>query len=128
MRLLLDTHTLIWWTLTPERLPQSVLSLLDDSSNDLIFSVASVWEMQIKIQLGKLKLNMSLASLIDNQQQTNDLQILRIELVQVLALQNLPNHHRDPFDRLLIAQAIVEQVPILSLDTAFDAYPVERWW
>jgi PIN domain nuclease of toxin-antitoxin system len=128
MRLLLDTHTLIWWTLTPERLSQRVLSLLDDSSNDLIFSVASVWEMQIKIQLGKLKLNMPLASLIDNQQQTNDLQILRIELVQVLALQNLPNHHRDPFDRLLIAQAIVEQVPILSLDTAFDAYPVERWW
>ena len=109
MKLLLDTHTLIWWTLTPERLSQLVLSLLGDSNNDLILSVVSVWEMQIKLQLGKLTLNMPLPNLIDSQQQTNGLQILSIELVHVLALQTLPNHHRDPFDRLLIAQATVEQ-------------------
>ncbi len=128
MKLLLDTHTLIWWTLTPERLSQLVHSLLGDSNNDLILSVVSVWEMQIKFQLGKLKLNMPLASLIDSQQQTNGLQILPIELVHVLALQTLPNQHRDPFDRLLIAQATVEQLPILSIDSAFNGYPVQRLW
>lgn len=128
MKLLLDTHTLIWWTLTPERLSQRVLSLLGDSNNDLILSVVSVWEMQIKLQLGKLKLNKPLASLIDSQQQTNGIQILPVELIHVLALQNLPAHHRDPFDRLLIAQATVELLPILSVDSAFDAYPVQRLW
>ena len=128
MKLLLDTHTLIWWTLTPERLSQLVLSLLGDRNNDLILSVVSVWEMQIKLQLGKLKLNMPLPNLIDSQQQTNGLQILPIELVHVLALKTLPNHHRDPFDRLLIAQATVEQLPILSVDSAFDGYPIQRLW
>lgn len=101
MKLLLDTHTLIWWTLTPERLSPRVLRLTGDINNNLILSVVSVWEMQIKLQLGKLKLNMPLASLIDSQQQTNGLQIIPVELVHVLALQNLPAHHRDPFDSTL---------------------------
>lgn len=128
MRLLLDTHTFIWWANSPDKLSKQVLNLCQDNNNDLILSVASVWEMQIKIQIGKLKLSSSLLSLVASQQQTNNLQILPIELVHVLAVQNLPAHHRDPFDRLLIAQAIVERLPILSVDSVFNAYPVERLW
>lgn len=71
---------------------------------------------------------MPLSELIKDQQETNDLQLLPIELTHIYALTNLPNHHCDPFDRLLIAQATVEQVPIVSIDSAFDGYPIERLW
>lgn len=91
----------------------------------MIVSVASIWELQIKLQLGKLSLNLPLEQLLASQQQTNDVAILPIELPHVLALQNLPTHHKDPFDRLLIAQAIVEQATLLSGDRAFAAYPVQ---
>jgi PIN domain nuclease of toxin-antitoxin system len=93
-----------------------------------VFSIASVWEMQIKLQLGKLNLNSSLPVLIDNQQRVNNLQLLPIELVHIWGLTNLPNYHRDPFDRLLIAQAIVEQIPLVSIDSVFDNYPIQRLW
>ena len=128
MKLLLDTHVLIWWTSSSEKLSESVYSLLSDSDNTLKFSIASIWEIQIKLQLGKLTLNSSLASLIENQQRVNNLQLLPIELVHIYALAGLPNHHRDPFDRILIAQAIVEKIPIVSIDSVFDAYPSERLW
>jgi len=91
-------------------------------------SLASVWEMQIKRQLGKLSLNLPLPELIASQQQTNGLQLLPIELNHIFMLENLPQFHRDPFDRLLIAQAVTEQIPVLSIDTVFDHYPVQRLW
>ena len=128
MNLLLDTHTFIWWSLTPERLSQRVSSLLADPSNELILSVASVWEMQIKLQLGKLNLELPLRELIETQQQRNNLQLLPIQVTHVWALENLPIPHKDPFDRILIAQATVEQYPLLSIDAIFDAYPVNRVW
>ncbi|MDJ0617245.1 MAG: type II toxin-antitoxin system VapC family toxin [Calothrix sp. MO_192.B10] len=128
MNLLLDTHVFIWAAGNPERLSENVRELLTDASNTWMLSLASIWEMQIKLQLGKLNLNLSLPSLIENQQRVNALQLLPIELTYIWGLTNLPNHHRDPFDRLLIAQAIVEQLPILSIDSAFDAYPIQRLW
>ena len=128
MELLLDTHVLIWSAVTPEKLSERVRDLLIDTSNSIVFSIASVWEMQIKIQLGKLRLNSSLVNLIESQQRTNNLQILPIALDHIWALANLSDHHRDPFDRLLIAQSIVEQMPILSVDSALDAYQVQRLW
>lgn len=84
--------------------------------------------MQIKLQLGKLKLDLPLSELIENQQQVNDLQLLSITTGHIYALEQLPNHHRDPFDRLLVAQAMIEQMPLLSVDAVFDSYPIERWW
>lgn len=111
MNFLLDTHTLIWWSIDPIRLSQQVRNLLDDENNTLFLSIISVWEMQIKLQIDKLILEMPLPKLIKDQQETNDLQLLPIELTHIYALTNLPNHHRDPFDRLLIAQASVEQLP-----------------
>jgi PIN domain nuclease of toxin-antitoxin system len=128
VKLLLDSHVLIWWASSSERLSQRVYSLINDTNNTLVFSIASVWEMQIKLQLGKLNLNSSLPVLIDNQQRVNNLQLLPIELVHIWGLTNLPNYHRDPFDRLLIAQAIVEQIPLVSIDSVFDNYPIQRLW
>ncbi|MEL6460606.1 MAG: type II toxin-antitoxin system VapC family toxin [Cyanobacteria bacterium J06621_15] len=128
MNILLDTHVFIWSTANPERLSQTVTNLLTDTNNTWIVSIASVWEMQIKVQLGKLNLNSTLPELIDNQQQVNNLQILPIDLAHIYALNNLPSHHKDPFDRLLIAQSIVEQIPIASIDEVFDSYPIQRLW
>jgi len=128
MNLLLDTHVFIWLSLTPERLSEQVTDLLMDETNLWFLSLASVWEMQIKRQLGKLSLNLPLPELIASQQQTNGLQLLPIELNHIFTLENLPQFHRDPFDRLLIAQAITEQIPLLSIDTVFDHYPVQRLW
>ena len=84
--------------------------------------------MQIKIQLGRLKLNLPLAELVESQQQMNSLEILPVMLTHVLALQNLPTHHKDPFDRLLIAQANVEDVVLVSSDPVFTKYAVQVLW
>ena len=128
MKLLLDTHTLIWWTLTPERLSERVANLLAQEDNDLLLSVASVWEMQIKIPSGNLSLDLPLRELVLSQQQTNNLQLLSIRVADVWVLSSLPVPHRDPFDRMIIAQAIAHELPILSVDAVFDAYPVQRVW
>lgn len=128
MKLLLDTHAFIWWAIEPEKLSLKTKVLCEDGTNDLLLSVASVWEMQIKIQLGKLKLSLPLRELVESQQQVNGLQVLTIELVHVLALDSLTAHHKDPFDRLLIAQAIVEDAFLISKDRVFSDYPVKLLW
>jgi PIN domain nuclease of toxin-antitoxin system len=128
MKLLLDTHTFIWWAGEPEKLSSNALALLEDEDNELMLSVVSVWEMQIKSQLGKLRLNVPLEDLIESQRQENGLQILPIELEHALALSRLPTLHKDPFDRLLIAQGRVEDVDIVSKDSEFASYPVRVIW
>lgn len=128
MNILLDTHALIWLAISPQNLSQQATNIITDPTHTLFTSLVSIWEMQIKLQLGKLTLNVSLTELIERQQQVNGLQILPIELAHIFALNTLPNAHRDPFDRLLIAQAVVTQMPILSIDAVFDSYPVQRLW
>lgn len=125
MKLLLDTHIFIWWADQPERLSPTALFALEDEANDLLLSVVSVWEMQIKIQLGKLKLSLPLKELVTNQQDTNDLTVLPVELAHVLTLDALPFHHKDPFDRLLIAQSVQEAFTIVTADSQFSAYSVK---
>ena len=133
MKLLLDTHTFIWWDSAPHRLTPRVLDICQDPENVLLLSVASVWEMQIKLQLGKLKLGLSFAcntkpELISSQQRINNFDILTVKLEHVLALDKLLPHHKDPFDRLLIAQADVENAFIVSQDPVFAQYPVKLIW
>jgi|ERR1043165_1843797 PIN domain nuclease of toxin-antitoxin system len=128
MKLLLDTHAFIWWFNEPEHLSAKVLAALADVSNDLLLSAACVWEIQIKIQLGKLKFTVSLRELVESQQQTNGVQILPVGLEHVLALDALPAHHKDPFDRLLMAQANVEGAFLVSGDPVFSSYPVKLLW
>ncbi len=128
MNLLLDTHAFIWWYSEPEKLSKSVLAACLDVTNTLALSVASVWEMQIKAQLGKLQLTKPLSEIIQHQQEQNQLQLLPVTLPIVLALDDLPMHHRDPFDRLLIAQAKVDQFVLVSNDSQFKQYPVSLFW
>ncbi len=128
MRLLLDTHTFIWWDSDPDRLSAQVLSICENPENELLLSVASVWEMQIKRQLGKLELRLPLAELIHQQQMQNSIQLLSITLDHALALDELPVHHKDPFDRLLIAQAHAEDLTLISGDPVFSQYAVNLVW
>ncbi len=128
MRLLLDTHVFIWWDSEPARLSPRVLALCQDRENTLLLSVVSAWEIQVKLQLGRLKLHMPLADLIKGQQETNALEVLPIRLDHVLALDALPAHHKDPFDRLLLAQSTVEDVVLVSKDSVFTDYPVNVVW
>lgn len=128
MRLLLDTHAFIWWDSEPNKLSPNALALCQDRANELWLSVASVWEMQIKLQLGKLRLSLGLAQVIEGQQQMNGLQVLPVTLEHVLALDRLPAYHRDPFDRLLIAQANAENAVLISHDPIFTKYTVKVVW
>jgi PIN domain nuclease of toxin-antitoxin system len=115
MKLLLDTHIFIWWADHPEKLSHAALSALEDDANELLLSVASVWEMPIKIQLGKLKLSLPLKELVKNQEETNGITVSPVTLTHVLALDALPFHHKDPFDRLLIAQSIEEDLTLAQI-------------
>jgi PIN domain nuclease of toxin-antitoxin system len=128
MKLLLDTHVLIWWSSSSDKLTAKVYDLITDTNNSLTLSIASVWEMQIKVQLGKLNLIAPLPELIANQQQVNRIQILPIELNHIYALKDLPDNHRDPFDRIIISQAMSEKIPVISKDEIFNIYPVEKIW
>ena len=111
-----------------DKLSPRALTLCQDRRNTLIVSVASLWEMQIKAQLGKLKLNIPMAELIEKQKETNAIKVLTISLEHILELGNLPTIHNDPFDRLLIAQARVEDAMIVSTDSILAQYPVTVVW
>ncbi len=128
MRLLLDTHTYIWLDNAPSRLSQRVRRALEEFDNSLFLSMVSVWEIQIKMQLGKLAIQSSLANLIQRQQEVNEVDLLPITIPHVLALSELPAHHGDPFDRLLISQARVENVTLVTKDDNIPKYPVDVLW
>ena len=128
MRLLLDTHTFLWFLLEDPQLSTTASDLIVDPTNDIEVSPATYWEIAIKISLGKYALPEPYDIFMEREITTSDFRILPIEPKHTAVLTTLPFHHRDPFDRLLIAQAMVEAIPILSVDTAFDAYPVTRLW
>jgi PIN domain nuclease of toxin-antitoxin system len=128
MKLLLDTHTFIWWDSDPERLSPKVLDLCYDTNNELILSIASLWEMQIKIQIGKLKLHKPLMEIVEQQRIANQVFLLPIAPDHIFALERLPDAHKDPFDRLLIVQAEKEKAILLSADRIFSRYPVKVLW
>ena len=128
MKVLLDTHAFIWWDSNPTKLSPQALAVCQDQTNQVFLSVASVWEMQIKLQVEKLHLDFPLAEIIENQQQTNNIQILPVALGHVLALRDLPLVHKDPFDRILIAQARTEAAVLVSHDSVFADYEVNLLW
>ncbi len=128
MRFLLDTHVFIWWDMDAAKLSSRVQAIIDDQSNILILSVASIWEMQIKIQSGKLVFPKSLPEIIRNQQTINNIELLPVTLPHVLALNELPDYHKDPFDRLLVAQTHTEGITLISHDPIIAKYPVPVIW
>jgi PIN domain nuclease of toxin-antitoxin system len=128
VKLLLDTHAFLWFIAGSERLSATARELIEESANQPFLSAASRWEMAIKLSLDRLHLGHPFEDLIPEQMRLNGIQHLGIELEHVTPVTTLPFHHRDPFDRLLVAQAMVEQMPIVSADPAFDAYPIQRLW
>ncbi len=126
MRLLLDTHIFIWYILDSRKLSPTVRALIDAQDNEILLSIASIWEMAIKHSSGKLSFGMPFEFFIEQQVRPNGIELLNINLDHINVVASLPFHHRDPFDRLLIAQAMVEQIPILSADSVFDNYLIER--
>jgi len=128
VRYLLDTHALLWIANEDAKLSETAKSLFLDENNAMLCSLASIWELAIKISIGKISLDEPLESFIDHHVSGNDIDILPIQKQHILPLQSLPFHHKDPFDRLIIAQAMVEKIPIISKDLWFDSYPVHRVW
>jgi PIN domain nuclease of toxin-antitoxin system len=128
VKLLLDTHTFIWWDSEPAKLSATALALCSDPTNELLLSVTSLWEMQIKHTLGKLSLRLPLNAIVAHQQDTNGVVVLPILPTHIFALDGLPTPHKDPFDRLLVAQANSEGATLISADTIFAAYPVRIAW
>ncbi len=122
MNLLLDTHIFIWLQIELQKISAAKLHLLEDKNNTFFLSLASLWELQLKIQNGKFSFPKPLPEIIREQQSINDLQILPITSAHIYALENLPFHHKDPFDRLLIAQALIEDYTLVTDDQKFSVY------
>jgi PIN domain nuclease of toxin-antitoxin system len=128
MKLLLDTHTFLWFIMGSSRLIKKACELIEDVNNERLLSIASLWEMAIKISLGKLTLVEPFEVLIPRQLKLNRIELLNIKIEHIATVAVLPFYHRDPFDRLLIAQFMVGRLPLLSADESMDNYPMKRIW
>jgi PIN domain nuclease of toxin-antitoxin system len=128
MKALLDTHTFLWWVQNDSRLSGHVREIIGDSSTILYLSAASGWEIAIKAQLGKLQLSSSLDQFITEQLTMNGIDTLPISLRHGLHVATLPPHHRDPFDRMLVAQSQLEGLPIITADAQIVRYDVQVIW
>ena len=128
MKYLLDTHALLWFLAGDKQLSGRVLQLIDDLNNEIFVSIVSLWEIAIKVSLGKLTLIKPFEELFPEQLHFNSIEIVDITVDTLIKLITLPLLHRDPFDRLIIAQALVEGLPIIGVDSAFDAYGISREW
>ena len=128
MRVILDTHAFPWFIAGSALLSPQARTVIDDPATDPFLSVASLWEMAIKTSLGKLSIGGPFGTYIPAQLQRNGITLLGITVDHAAQVATLPFHHRDPFDRLIVAQAISEQVPIVSADAALSAYSVTCIW
>ncbi len=128
MKLLLDSHTFLWFVNNDPLLSSTAKKLIEDPLNEKFVSIASCWEIAIKVGLGKLSLGEPATTFLPRELLVNQFQILQIQLAHATFVETLPHHHRDPFDRLLIAQSLVDVIPIVGNDTIFDSYTVTRLW
>lgn len=126
--LLLDTHTFLWFVWNHQQLSATSRSLIEDPRNMKLVSMVSCWEIAIKCGSGKLKLGEPSSSFLPREISRNNFETLAIELPHVVGVESLPSHHGDPFDRLLISQALCDGLTVLSADAAFDQYGVKRIW
>ncbi len=127
MKILLDTHIFLWFINNDPQLSPTARTLLE-SDVDLVLSAASLWEIAIKVSIGKMTLPKPFEIFIPEQLQQNQIEILPIAVNHLTNVSTLPFHHKDPFDRLLVAQSFAEGIPIVSVDTMFDQYNVNRRW
>lgn len=131
MKYLIDTHVFIWFVENAPSLPSSIRDLIEDGNSDISISIASLWEISIKTSIGKLPMTRKFAELNDVLTD-NLIEILPVTFAHTVENNLLPFHHRDPFDRIIISQAIVERIDFISADAVFDDYPngktVKRIW
>ena len=128
MRVLLDTHAFLWFILEDPQLSTTAKAIIEEPANDVEVSPASYWEIAIKIGLRKYALPQPYQQFMESQLAINDFRILHIEPKHTSLITTMPLHHKDPFDRLLAAQAIAESIAIVSVDEQFDEYGVQRLW
>jgi PIN domain nuclease of toxin-antitoxin system len=128
VRLLLDTHAFLWFCADDSALSSEAKSRIQDPRNDKFLSVASIWEIAIKRSLGKLHLSVELSELVAQATIPNGIGVLDVRTEHAVGVVSLPFFHRDPFDRMLVAQALAERLAIVGGDAAFDAYPIRRIW
>ena len=128
MKLLLDTHAFLWFIGGDAALSRKSRSLIEDSANGKLVSIVSLWEIAIKTSIGKLPLAKPFEQLIPEQLQRNGFEVLGLTVGHTAKLAQLPFHHRDPFNRMLVAQCLAEGLPLVSSDDALDAYGVQRLW
>jgi len=128
MRVLLDTHALLWITADSERLSPAARQMAGDAAVVKLVSIASLWEIAVKVRLKKLELGMEFDDLVDLIERQRLAEILPIAPAHVKRLPHLEMHHRDPFDRMLVAQALVENLTLVSADASLDVYGVQRLW
>jgi PIN domain nuclease of toxin-antitoxin system len=128
MKVLLDTHTFLWWITDSERLSQKARRIISNRHNIVLFSAASGWEIAIKMKLGRLQLQEPMGSFIINQLAVNAFEVLPCHLNHALHVYSLPEHHRDPFDRMLIAQSQLEDLPLITSDPLLALYSVKIIW
>ena len=128
MKILLDTHAFLWLMVDDPRLSATAKKLFLDPSNNILLSLASVWEMAIKTNLRKLKLPQPVIDYVHQRSGRFKIHLLSITLDHLSLIESLPQHHRDPFDRLIIAQGQFENIPILTQDRIFDKYSVQNIW
>jgi PIN domain nuclease of toxin-antitoxin system len=128
LRILLDTHTFLWFVLDDPRLSSQARLVVEEPSGEVLISPASYWEIAIKISVGKYRLHDSYETFWRKGMDDNSFGVLPIDLSHTSRLLSMPHHHRDPFDRLLGAQALVEGIPLVSFDPSFDAYGIKRIW
>lgn len=128
MKFLLDTHAFIRWDSQSSQIPPETLALLKNPQNELMVSLGSLWKIQIKTHLGKLVLRAPLLDIVQQQQAENGVLLLPVALSHIVELDRLPWHHKDPFDRLLIAQSRIESATLVSRDTAFRQYDCQIAW
>ena len=133
MRYLLDTHTLLWFIAEDKELSDRAHRdrahrLILDSSSEILLSIASLWEVAIKVNIGKLDLDKPFEQLFPRELHFHKIEVLDIIIDHLIQVTTLPLHHRDPFDRLIIAQALDKEIPVIGVDTRFDRYGVSREW
>lgn len=128
MNLLLDSHAFVWTHEEPHKLSVKVAFEILNPANRIYLNAASVWELPIEIGLGKFRFNDTLENVITEQQHTNGLEILSVNLSHALYLKNPPLHHKDPFDRIIISQAITENISLISADPKFSLYAAKLLW
>ena len=128
MKYLLDTHAFLWFVTGDTRLSRQALATIENSGNEIFFSAVSAWEITIKNQLGRLKIQEDLELFITNQLVQNGFRPLSITIIHSINSGNLPLLHKDPFDRILISQSVIENMPLISRDTNIKRYDVQLVW